>query len=297
MWRITGLLIVAVVAGAALYLHYGREREPDTLLISADDAQSVDVQKSLAALDRRVRDLTAQVQSLQGSQGGRAAATADGGRLGGDGPPGFPNRQRLREAPSAEELATMREEREKRDAERIAAAGLTPERMKQISRRAEELRVAAMQAQYEAQRNGQTTQGINIDQMLRKELGDAEYERYLKAEGRPTEVRVTEVLATSAAERSGLKAGDEIISYGGTRVFDPRDLNTLTMQAAAGGSVTVQVKRDGQSIQVSVPAGPLGVTSGGGGRPGGGPPGGGAPPAGGFGGGRPGGGGPGGFRP
>ncbi len=68
-----------------------------------------------------------------------------------------------------------------------------------------------MQAQYEAQRTGQRADGVNIEQSLRKELGDTEYERYLKANGRSTEVRVNEVLATSAAERSGLKAGDEIV--------------------------------------------------------------------------------------
>jgi predicted metalloprotease with PDZ domain len=202
----------------------------------------------------------------------------------------------MRDGRTPEDMAAMREQFQKRENERITAAGLTPERMKEINRRAEELRVAAMQAQYEAQRTGQRVQGMDIDQALRKELGDAEYERYLKAEGRPTEVRVMDVLATSAAERSGLKAGDEIVSYGGTRVFDARDLNTLTMQASSSGSVTVQVKRDGQTVQVSVPSGPLGVTAGpaGGGRQGG--PGGGRP--GGFGGGGPGGGRqPGGFRP
>ena len=159
--------------------------------------------------------------------------------------------------------------------------------MTAINRRAEELRVAAMQAQYEAQRTGQRVDGTNIEQTLRKELGDAEYESYLKASGRPTDVRVMEVLATSAAERSGLKAGDEIVSYNGKRVFDSRELNTLSTQGAAGGSVTVEVKRNGQTVQLSVPVGPLGVNSGGDG-PGGGPggfrgPGGGGPP-GGFGG-------------
>jgi hypothetical protein len=297
MWKILGLTAVGLAAGAAVFLFYGRDPEPATLLVSAEDAQSVDVQKSLAALDKRVWDLTAQVQSLQESQG-IPSAQANGANAG-EGQRGFPDRQRLREGRTADDIAAMREEMEKRDAERVIAAGLNPERMKEINRRAEELRVAAMQAQYEAQRTGQRVQGIDVDQVLRKELGDAEYERYLKASGRPTEVRVLEVLATSAAERSGLKAGDEILSYGGTRVFDARDLNSLALQAAAGGSVTVQVKRDGQSIQVSVPAGPLGVTSGGGGpRGGGGLPGGGLPSGGGnFGGSRPGGAGPGNFRP
>jgi hypothetical protein len=298
MWKILGLVALGLAAGAGYVLFTRSEPAPKSLLVTAADAQSVDVQKSLAALDRRVRQLTAEVQSLRDSAG-RATSGSEGGNSA-DGPQRGPaDWQRMRDGRTPEDLAAMREQIQKRENERIIAAGLTPERMKEINRRAEELRVAAMQAQYEAQRNGQRVQGVDTDQALRKELGDAEYERYLKAEGRPTEVRVMDVLATSAAERSGLKAGDEILSYGGTRVFDARDLNALTMQGAAGGAVTVQVKRDGQTVQLSVPSGPLGVTAGpaGGGRQGGpgGRPGGfgGGGPGGGPGGGGP----PGGFRP
>jgi membrane-associated protease RseP (regulator of RpoE activity) len=297
MKKMLALVFVGVAAGAAIYLFKVRQPEPATLLVSAEDAQSVDVQKSLSALDRRVRELTAEVQSLKEASGKTATSPQDPAiavegrrRRGGDGTP-------FGEQPSEEQIKAMREQFQERENERIKAAGLTPERMTAINRRVEELRVAAMQAQYEAQRTGQRVDGTNIEQTLRKELGDAEYERYLKASGRPTEVRVMDVLATSAAEKSGLKAGDEIVSYNGKRVFDARDLNTLSQQSAAGSSVTVEVKRNGQTVQMSVPAGPLGVNAGGdrGGGPGGfGGPGGGGPPGGfgggGFGGGRQGGG-------
>jgi hypothetical protein len=285
MWKVLGLVVVGLAAGTAVLLYTRSDSDSASLLVTAEDAQSVDVHKSLAALDRRVRDLTAQVQELQSS--GRPAA-AQGDRPGADGEPrrgGGAEWQGNRNAErSPEEVAAMRErfekQREERDNERIRAAGLTPERVKGIQRRLEELRVAAMQAQYEAQRTGQRVDGANIEASLRRELGDIEYEKYLKAMGQPTQVRVMDVLATSAAERSGLRAGDEIVSYNGKRVFDPRELNTVTTQAAAGGSVTVEVKRDGQTMQVTVPAGPLGVTAAGGGRqgpdgPGGGPGGGG----------------------
>lgn len=278
MWKILALLGVGLAGGGAILLLKHDGSTSRSLLVAGADTQNVDVQKSLAALDRRVRELSAQVRMLQEASGKPVApgqlAQADGQpRRPGDGQ-GF--RQGGR---TPEEMAAVRERFQERENERIRAAGLTPERMQAINRRAEELRVAAMQAQYEAQRNGQRVQGgNNIEQALRKELGDAEYERYLKASGRATDVRVMEVWATSTAERAGLKAGDEIVSYNGTRVFDARDLNTLTTQGSAGGNVTVEVKRDGQTIQVSVPRGPLGLTAGGaGGRggPGGGPPGGG----------------------
>jgi membrane-associated protease RseP (regulator of RpoE activity) len=121
-------------------------------------------------------------------------------------------------------------------------------------------------------------------------MGDAEYEKYLTATGRPTQVQVMDVYASSNAEKSGLKPGDQIVSYAGTRVFEMNELNALTRQGTPGESVTVEVKRNGQTVQVQVPRGMLGVTGGGGGGgrgPGGFP--GGRP--GGFGGGGPGGGG------
>jgi hypothetical protein len=296
MWKVLGLVVVGLAAGAAVLLYSRANPDTASLLVTADDAQSVDVQKSLAALDRRVRDLTAQVQSLQSS--GRPAA-APGERTAANGEPrrggadwqGNRGAERTpeQEAAMRERMQEIQKQREERENERIRAAGLTPERVAAINRRIDELRVAAQQAQFEAQRTGQRVEGMNIEASLRKDLGDIEYEKYLKATGRPTEVRVMEVYATSNAERSGLKAGDEIVSYNGKRVFDSRELNTMTAQVAAGGSVTVEVKRNGQTMQVSVPAGPLGVSAGAGGR--GGPDG----PVGGFGG--PGGGGFRGGRP
>jgi hypothetical protein len=292
MWKVLGLVVVGLAAGTAVLLYTRSDSGSASLLVKAEDAQSVDVHKSLAALDRRVRDLSAQVQALQSSgkavvPGERPTADGEQRRLGGAEWQGNRDAER-----NPEEVAAMRErfekQREERDNERIRAAGLTPERVKGIQRRAEELRVAAMQAQYEAQRTGQRVEGTDIEASLRRELGDIEYEKYLKATGQPTQVRVMDVLATSAAERSGLRAGDEIVSYNGKRVFDPRELNTMTSQTAAGGSVTVEVKRDGQTMQVTVPAGPLGVTAAGGGRQGPGGPGGpgGGPGGGGFRGGR-----------
>lgn len=283
MWKMLGLVALGLAVGAGIVLYTRPAADPGTLLVAGTDAPGIDVQKSLAALDRRVKDLTTQVEALREarSPGDRPqAANGPAAEPGADWPP-------FGEGRNPENMAALRARAQERELERFAAAGFTPERVEWINRRTEELRVSAMQAQYEAQRTGQRVEGVDVEQALRKEMGDSEYERYLKATGRPTEVRVMNVLATSAAERAGLKAGDEILSYGGTRVFDTRELNSLAMQGTAGGSVTVEVRRDGQTLQVSVPRGPLGVSAPGGGRPGGGP--------GGLPGGGPGGGGPG-FR-
>lgn len=291
MWKTIGLLAVGVIAGTGIVL-YSRGNH-DVAALGGSDASGdlAEMKQLLTALDRRVDQLNAQVEMLQFRRGGPAQQ----GEAGAAGLPAGEDaaarmaavRQRLEQGGGPPDMAEMRKQMQQRELERLVQAGFTPERAQWIARRMEELQVAQMQAQYDAQRTGQRGQAVDPELALRKEMGDAEFERYLKATGRPTEVQVAEVLATSAAERSGIKAGDQIVSYNGTRVFDSRELNSLTMNAAAGQSVMVEVKRDGQTVQVSVPSGPLGVSVGGGGPGGGrrGPPGG---AGGGF---------PGGFRP
>jgi S1-C subfamily serine protease len=130
-----------------------------------------------------------------------------------------------------------------------------------------------MQQQDEAQRAGRPLIAqVDAQRALRGELGDADYERYLRGTGRPTEVQVLDVLASSAAERAGLQPGDQIVSYAGTRVFDMRELNAMTREGGSGESVGMEVRRNGQTVQLQVPRGALGVAGGGmRGGPGGGP--------------------------
>ncbi|MEO8467638.1 MAG: PDZ domain-containing protein [Gammaproteobacteria bacterium] len=151
-------------------------------------------------------------------------------------------------------------------ADALVAAGFAPDRAAWIEHRTSELRMQALQAQYDAQREGKPFnpgQGFGGDNTLRSELGDGDYERYLKATGRPTSVGVQGVLASSPGERAGLKPGDEVVAYDGKRVFDLRELNTLTFEGTAGESVTVSVRRDGQTVHLTMPRGPIGVVGGG----------------------------------
>lgn len=277
MWKVLGLLVLGIAGGAAVALVLQRDSGSGSLPSPADATEFSDLRESLVALDRRVRQLTAEVETLResrGRQGPGAAAGEPAGRAADR--PGVTDEMRQRFAERGgdpADFAQMRERMQQRELDRLIQAGFSPERAQWIARRTQELQVAQMEAQFEAQRSGQRAQVVDPDQALRKEMGDTEYERYLKATGRPTEVRVMEVLATSNAERSGIQAGDEIVSYNGTRVFDARELNSLTMGSSPGQTATVEVRRNGQTLQVSVPSGPLGVSAGG--RPGG--PGGGLP--------------------
>jgi S1-C subfamily serine protease len=76
-------------------------------------------------------------------------------------------------------------------------------------------------------------------------------------------VGVRDVLASSPAESSGLLPGDEIVAYDGKRVFDMRELNSLTLQGTAGESVVVDVRRGDQNVQLVMPRGPIGIFGGG----------------------------------
>ena len=148
---------------------------------------------------------------------------------------------------------------------RLVAAGFPDDRAAHIVRREAELQMESMQAMYEFRRTGERPENFETimdpDRALRAELGDAEYERYLAATGRPTAVNVGSVLESSPGQRAGLLPGDEIVAYGGERVFNYNDLSMRTMAAPAGQSVVVDVVRDGIPMQVVIEAGPIGISS------------------------------------
>jgi S1-C subfamily serine protease len=159
-----------------------------------------------------------------------------------------------------------REEAERRTLDQLVAAGFAPDRAEWINRRSQELRMESLQAQYDASREGRPVEpavALAGERTLRTELGDTDYERYLTALDRPTSVGVRDVLASSPAENSGLRSGDEIVAYDGQRVFDMRELNALTLEGTPGESVVVQVRRDGQNVQLVMPRGPIGILGGG----------------------------------
>lgn len=158
--------------------------------------------------------------------------------------------------------------------EALIEAGFTPDRAAWIVQREAELRVEAMQAQFDAQRSGEPVDrfdpSVNPSRALRQELGDYEYEKYLVANNRSTSVGVGNVLESSPGQVAGLQSGDRIVSYDGQRVFSTTDLNEQTLQGEPGESVVVDILRDGVPMQVVMPRGPIGITTRGRG-PGGGP--------------------------
>jgi C-terminal processing protease CtpA/Prc len=175
------------------------------------------------------------------------------------------------------EVATASESRESRRAdyrrrftpegrtELLIEAGFQPGRAEYIVKRESELQMQALQARYEAERDGAPydySQRDSSGNALREELGDAEYEQYLEANGRSTNVAVSNVIESSPAQRAGLQVGDEIVRYDGYRVFSMSDLSSQTMQGDPGFNVAVDIMRDGVPMQVVLPRGPVGVSAG-----------------------------------
>jgi C-terminal processing protease CtpA/Prc len=150
--------------------------------------------------------------------------------------------------------------------DRLVEAGFLPSQASMIVRREAELQMASLQARYEAERSGDPAEYWRNrdpgDDVLRQELGDADYERYLGANGQSTNVTVSSVIESSPAEAAGLMPGDEIVRYAGERVFSMSDLTQQTMNGEAGQNVVVDLLRDGQPMQIVLPRGPVGISGG-----------------------------------
>jgi C-terminal processing protease CtpA/Prc len=148
----------------------------------------------------------------------------------------------------------------------LLEAGFSEGRAEWILKRESELQMERMQALYEARRTGERPPNFRTsmdpERTLRAEIGDAEYERYLEAYGRPTSVAVGAVLESSPGQRAGLQPGDQITAYGGERVFSYEDLSGQTMAATPGQPVVVDIVREGIPMQVVIEGGPIGISNG-----------------------------------
>jgi C-terminal processing protease CtpA/Prc len=150
--------------------------------------------------------------------------------------------------------------------EALIEAGFLPSQASMIVQRESELQMESIKARYEAERSGDPYdywRNRNAgSELLREELGDADYERYLVANDRSTSVTVSSVIESSPAQSAGLLPGDEIMRYDGERVFGMTDLMRETMDGTAGQNVVVDIMREGTPMQIVMPRGPVGITGG-----------------------------------
>jgi membrane-associated protease RseP (regulator of RpoE activity) len=144
----------------------------------------------------------------------------------------------------------------------LLAAGFDRAKAEQIVRREAELRREAAYAEFEASgtvRALSPTARLARTSKLRDELGEADYERYLEATHRATQIVVGTLAPDSAAAQAGLVPGDRIVAYAGEPVHSARELTALMLAGTPGELVPVTVIRDGASIDLYLTRGPLGV--------------------------------------
>ena len=94
---------------------------------------------------------------------------------------------------------------------------------------------------------------------LRSQLSEQEYDAYLYAAGRSNRVMVESVLSTSPASNAGIQPGDTILKYDNKRIYSWTDLTSATSEGTPNDTVSVTIERNGQTQQVYLPRGPLGV--------------------------------------
>lgn len=167
--------------------------------------------------------------------------------------------------------STRREQMRRRNStegrtERLVEAGFLPSQAEWIVQREAELQMVALQERYDAGMSGSPRDyyrsSVSAANALREELGDPDYEKYLVANGRSTNIAVSNVIENSPAQIAGIRPGDQIVSYDGKRVFSVYDMTQQTLQGAPGQNVVVDIVRDGTPMQVVLPRGPLGISGG-----------------------------------
>lgn len=165
------------------------------------------------------------------------------------------------------DFASMMRNFQERRLTGLIDGGFSDDEARRIMKQESEAEFKAMQAVHVARRNGESVDSWSAmsepQSLLRAELGDSDYERYLRAQGQPTAIQVTQVLDSSPGSQAGLQPGDQIVSYNGERVFNVNDLRELTLQGRAGENVILEIERDGVPMQLNLPRGPVGITGSG----------------------------------
>jgi C-terminal processing protease CtpA/Prc len=150
---------------------------------------------------------------------------------------------------------------------RMVESGFSEDEARRVLEQESQAAFKALESAWEAQRSGETidrySSDFNPQAIMRSELGDDTYARYLEAQGQPTAIKITQVLGGSPGSKIGLQPGDQLVSYAGDRVFSVTELRNQSMQGNPGEDVVIEIERDGTRIQLTVPRGPIGITGSG----------------------------------
>lgn len=214
------------------------------------------------------RRLEANLERLAGTVGELADSGGD------DADAADARAERVAAATAASEPGSQRPNRirgQRNSEERFIEAGFAPEQAAALKRRLDEIEMERLYLRDQAVREGWLGSARYRDELraltqrqnsVRNDLDPDEYDRFLYATGRPNRVNVNSVLSGSPADQSGMRTGDQILSYDGQRVFSPADIRRETTRGERGTLVPVEVLREGRTEIIYLPRGPLGVQMG-----------------------------------
>ena len=268
MPKLTIAIVVSLLAGfaiAALYIDVPESTQPAAIEFES----STNIEERLRALENAINverqarqlleeeifSLYAELESLDVVRQAIDAQRLENLRIEADSNVGEARRRQRSDRSSESE----------RRLARLTDAGFSAASASWVVRRESELQMVVLRNQYDSMRTGEPmnpmSPDLNMNAMLREELGDVQYEMYLQAGGRSTAVGVGLVFESSPAQTAGLLPGDEITHYDGVRVFSSYDLTRQAMQGNEGERVVVSFMRDGIAMQIVMPRGPLGVST------------------------------------
>jgi PDZ domain len=153
--------------------------------------------------------------------------------------------------------------------ERLVAAGFSRQQLEAVERLQAETEMAQIELDDRARREGwintpryfQESRDLATGAtVIRNALGDELYDHYLFASGFPNRVAVGSVIETSPARDAGFQGGDVVIRYGGEDVYSAQQLVDLRSSGARGEPVTVEILRNGESLRLTIPRGPMGIS-------------------------------------
>ena len=169
-------------------------------------------------------------------------------------------------AAAGDRAESRRLRREQQAREKLLQAGWTAAEVDELYRKRDIATLDMMEQNHLAQREmiekyPELARWRSAQSPMRQSMSDEQYVSYLAATGRPTSARVGRLLPGSPGEAAGLKEGDRIVRYGDQRVFGGGELEYATLQGKYGEPVTVEVERDGATFIMTLPRGPIGVSS------------------------------------
>ena len=153
-------------------------------------------------------------------------------------------------------------------AQRLTNVGVDPNTATFVAERQAEAELDRLELRNLAIRNGYIGTEQYRDELqslaegevsIRQEVGDYNYDKYLYASGQPNRIAVDSIISGSAADSIGIKDGDLLLSYGGERLFNFRELQSATTEGQFNEPVDITLIRNGSEVNLSIPRGPLGV--------------------------------------